>query len=484
MIELESLWRPLVRYSGVVRDWFGYALLGQGAKVLPWSRFCPACLKVTGGRWQAAWRLPWWVACPLHGTLLVSACPVCGGHQRRHPIHRELDVPETTTCSVPRPGARGRGNHPCGHKLTGDAARRPASSEILGVQGRLAALLDAAAPDESLAAALGHLADLLTIASVRGVNMALITTGSTGTASLAGALAEAEDVLSEPSERTLVELVSADVVQRPSPLPRAWRSASPTLVSRILAIRDARLSPTVRLRWRTTTVGRVPSDDGTREALRRWTPDGLWPDWSVRLCPPGGVDVASFRRVAAACLQLPGATAPLVQLVAGWRDEERPSGGLSFHVLYTVAADDRGRAVLQALTQLADNLRAHGSPIDYERRRRIGRCTDLLDEATWDRICAAAGTPTGGHRKLKAARQWVWETLTGGLVQNAPGILRPEERGGVSGFHDFALYLPQLAAGLLDAHARRVLDEAGCADEPLTWSPPPTWVDLSGLPGP
>src|SRR5713226_1122939 len=37
LIELESLWRPLVRYSGVVRDWFGYALLGQGAKVLPWS---------------------------------------------------------------------------------------------------------------------------------------------------------------------------------------------------------------------------------------------------------------------------------------------------------------------------------------------------------------------------------------------------------------------------------------------------------------
>ena len=30
------------------------------------SRFCPACLRDSGGRWQLAWRLPWAFACPIH----------------------------------------------------------------------------------------------------------------------------------------------------------------------------------------------------------------------------------------------------------------------------------------------------------------------------------------------------------------------------------------------------------------------------------
>lgn len=35
----------------------------------------------------------------------------------------------------------------------------------------------------------------------------------------------------------------------------------------------------------------------------------------------------------------------------------------------------------------------------------------------------------------------------------------------------------------LGAHARRLLDATGCADEPTSWSPPCEWVTLAGLPG-
>src|SRR5438309_479081 len=42
------------------------------------SRFCPACLRDTDGRWLLRWRLPWAFACPVHAHLLVDVCPGCG----------------------------------------------------------------------------------------------------------------------------------------------------------------------------------------------------------------------------------------------------------------------------------------------------------------------------------------------------------------------------------------------------------------------
>ncbi|WP_412566119.1 TniQ family protein [Streptomyces nojiriensis] len=41
------------------------------------SRFCPACLEETGGRWQVTWRLGWSFACTRHHVLLADRCPAC-----------------------------------------------------------------------------------------------------------------------------------------------------------------------------------------------------------------------------------------------------------------------------------------------------------------------------------------------------------------------------------------------------------------------
>jgi hypothetical protein len=51
-------------------------------------------------------------------------------------------------------------------------------------------------------------------------------------------------------------------------------------------------------------------------------------------------------------------------------------------------------------------------------------------------------------------------------------------------YFDFALHLLPVEADSLDRHARKLLEELGMADEPMTWSPPIGWVDLEGLPGP
>ncbi|OON82082.1 TniQ family protein [Streptomyces tsukubensis] len=48
------------------------------------SRYCPACLKESGGRWLLSWRLAFSFACTRHGMLLADTCPSCGDIPRSH----------------------------------------------------------------------------------------------------------------------------------------------------------------------------------------------------------------------------------------------------------------------------------------------------------------------------------------------------------------------------------------------------------------
>jgi hypothetical protein len=59
------------------------------------SRFCPDCLRDSGGRWQLGWRFNWNFACGHHRCLLATSCPRCHNPQRRNVAH---------TRDVPRPG--------------------------------------------------------------------------------------------------------------------------------------------------------------------------------------------------------------------------------------------------------------------------------------------------------------------------------------------------------------------------------------------
>ncbi|WP_082942971.1 TniQ family protein [Mycobacterium sp. 852002-40037_SCH5390672] len=65
---------------------------------LSWSRFCPACLRETGGRWQLRWRLGWSFACVQHNCLLVDVCPGCGSHQRSTQSYRRRPSPAACGC--------------------------------------------------------------------------------------------------------------------------------------------------------------------------------------------------------------------------------------------------------------------------------------------------------------------------------------------------------------------------------------------------
>jgi hypothetical protein len=74
-----------------------------------WSRYCPACLAESGGRWQLHWRLGWTFACTRHNCLLADRCPHCGRRQRK--THQRYTA-------VPLPGhCAGTGGSPCGADL-------------------------------------------------------------------------------------------------------------------------------------------------------------------------------------------------------------------------------------------------------------------------------------------------------------------------------------------------------------------------------
>ena len=81
------------------------------------SRFCPACLAQTAGRWQLSWRLGWSFACLIHRRLLADACPQCGRMQRRQPHPLQL-VPHPGTCGNAAPRAAGVSPPRCGADLT------------------------------------------------------------------------------------------------------------------------------------------------------------------------------------------------------------------------------------------------------------------------------------------------------------------------------------------------------------------------------
>jgi TniQ len=92
------------------------------SRTFPWgpvrgSRFCPTCLKDTGGRWQLSWRLGWAFACTKHRCLLADACPECGVVQRRRTHVVDL-VSKAGVCAHSLTNAIGRSPAQCGADLT------------------------------------------------------------------------------------------------------------------------------------------------------------------------------------------------------------------------------------------------------------------------------------------------------------------------------------------------------------------------------
>lgn len=360
---------------------------------LAWSRFCPACLSESAGRWLAAWRLPWFLVCPTHSALLANGCPHCGCPQRGRGLRGDYVGALTTTCDHPTGAPVGRRDSRCRHDLTARAPGVPAPAGLIALQAHLAALLDPSLSDAAAGELVADITDVHVVAMHAGLQLRSITGDRRDAAQvLAGPLVRARAILDDPA--LLRALVTDDQRRRLVALPGSWRNASPALTTVLLRHRDPRLRPTDRLRYRSmTAAARRP--DGADPAVRlRAMPLALWADWAIRL-RPRAVDASHFRVVAAAALCLPGATATLSQISGHWPPA---STALICQPARSLARGPHGGAILYVLCALADTLARDGAPIDYRRRRTLAGQITLLDADMWAAMCRRGAVRTGDRR--------------------------------------------------------------------------------------
>lgn len=484
-----ALWSCLRRYDRLVTERVARAEACPGA--VGWlrrvlapmvsSRWCPACLAENGGRWPAAWRVPWFLACEVHGTILSGRCPACGGTQRAGGLRAKHLPALLTTCSCPTGSPGGHHDCRCRHDLTGATVGAAAPPALIATQAELAALLDARLGEAEANALADRLVDLMMLATRVGLDPGAINRDRGNLHDiLREPLIAAHAALADPRGRRMHAIANADPARVPAALPQTFEGVSPALAAIIISHRDHRLGPTERLRHRSmTAAARLPEGVDLDSRLRA-IPLAIWPDWSIRLRPPS-IAPDTFRVAVAMALCVPGSTDSIRIIGGRWPGPRSKQRMVRFG--QRVLADRHGEAILAALCALAESLDRDGAAIDYERRRELAAGIDLLDPRAWAIICRADGGFIGGRRKLTHVRLWIWEALTGGLPGQAPPALRLARPEFLPDHRRFALVLPATTARRLEEHARHLLDSHGCRDEPLTWSPPTEGIPHADLPG-
>ena len=484
-----SLWFGLARYDRLIAarlartdarrravNWFGRVL-----RPMVSSRWCPSCLAQSGGRWLAAWRLPWYLVCPTHHTMLATGCPACGGTQRYAGLRAGYVPALLTSCSRPTAGQAGRRDHRCRANLT-TIATAAAPDGLIALQTEMIAILDPSVSETEALALVDRLVDLLIIAIHAGLDLHAIDRGRRNLQSILTApLGDAHCALSDPRGARMRAIANSDPASISAALPQAFDGVSAALAAILINHRDHRLGPTERLRYRSMTANARRPEGIDPSTRLRSLPLALWPDWSIRLRPPT-IPPYTFRVAAAAALCVPGSTHPIRSIYNRWPGPRNPTRMVNFGRLIT--ADPHATAILAALCAIAEILDHDVAPIDYERRRQLASEIELLDSRAWKVMCRAGGTPAGSQPKLAHARVWLWETLTGGLPRQAPSQLSRGCPEFLSRHSRFTLGLPATTMRQLNEHARRLLDTHGCHHEPLTWSPATDGIPVDQLPGP
>lgn len=501
------------------------------SRTFPWvrgsgSRFCPMCLKATGGGWQLTWRLGWTFACVTHDCMLADACPDCGAVQRRRTLPGGF---------VPTPGA-------CAHHFTNAVGRRPARcgavlaeapvglfdtdhpvvhaqrvvnavmssdtvyfgayrikpqpriivlSDIRAIAGRALAYatpqdLRGLIPDDLHAAYMeearyrkdhsgiartdtkpGLAAPARAVTAAVGVLVAL---RSLEMSDVAGAGDELRWLVASARNRGLGSY----------PTNAGWgRGISSVLIGIQLSALGPMLHPSDQLRYRIgSPLPRRATDRAVRaRVLARRIPSMLWPVISLRMTVPN-CQQRFLRQVLPAALLLVGSRINFEE-AARLVDAPIDSRAVS-RVLQLFERNPCWPGIRDALVRIADYLGHHDAPIDYRRRARLDYST-LLPDHVWAGICRRTGTAGSDTRRGRIVRCFLFERLSGLPVGIAPFAVDDTLfRGKVA---DFPRYLTPDLATELDDHAREFLDKRGIGDEPPTWEPPARLLDGLCLPG-
>ena len=501
------------------------------SRASPWgrgrgSRFCPACLEATGGRWQLRWRLGWTFACTIHHCLLADACPHCGAVQRRR-THIGDIIPQPGRCAHPAPDATGRSPTRCGADLTTTTvASFDADHPAIHAQRIVNTVLDSETVTFGVYQALAHprLNVLSDIRAVAGRALAYATPQDLETVvppdliDAYQAAAEHTDARSRPARTDAkpglaaparAATAAAGVVAALKALDRpdvasagdalrwlvtssrergsavyatniAWgKNTSPVLTGVQLAALGPLLNPSDQLRYRIgTPLPARPAPGAARTAiLARRVPSMLWPTWSLPLAIPG-CHQWQLRPALSAILPLVNSRLNLDEAA---RVIDSPVEGHAVsRVLQLLEKQDQWLSIRAALIRMADYLADNDVPIDYQRRRRADYST-LLPDTVWTQICRDTATPGPRPVRARIARCFLFERLSGQPTSTSPWALND------SAFRtktaDFPRHLTPELAQALNEHAHEFLTDQGI-DEPLVWPPPKGVLDGRDLPGP
>jgi len=500
-------------------------------RAFPWSRmrfsrFCPDCLRDTGGRWQLFWRLGWAFVCEEHRCLLVDECPSCGQRQRERTFPAEL-IPMPGRCGLPATGATGRASQRCDADLAAaptvgfpedhpalsaqrtirevigtDAAvfgiyrdRPTRSADVLADVRAVAGRILGYATDDDLHRILP--ADLYCAhrelkTRTDGMGASPLPDDKPGLAAPSHAVTAAVGVTAALGILDSPDITSAGDALRwlvtsarnnglaVTTTNIGWgRGTTAALTGAQLAALAPHLNASDQLRYRIATPSptRPSHGDADIAAMTQTLPAALWPEWALRLTLPR--QDYQYLSTALPCVVLLVNTR-LSFTQAGEAMARRNVNGHSLsHTLQQLADDPHWNHIRDALIRLADYLHGHDCPINYRRRRTLDY-SSLLTAPTWQRICRDLDIRSGGDKRTRLARCHLYATVSGSPARYAPWFIDINDFS-VASANFPALLTPPLATAL-DTEAQRFLDERGI-DEPVTWSPPQHLLADLTLPG-
>lgn len=477
------------------------------------SRYCPLCLRDSGGRWQLWWRLIWAFGCPRHHCLLEDYCPACGRWPR---------VGLTPTGRVPAPGycsatltSGGHSLSVCGADLTTSHVQRftrghslitaqqrlldclsrgTVSGGIYGCQQHAATQLFAdmaavagrilryARPEDIR----GHIpADLHSLhqqfAERDGGKVLTRLAHSMTAASTAIAAVAALNVLDSPN----IAIAGARLRWLVTPAPSRWMDVDASQFGRGKTVSDAlrgvqlsalepNLGPTDQLRYRCgSPLPRFPATT-TRH---RHVPAMLWPSVMLRFAvSENNTELAEALAVAVLVV---GTRITLAQ-AASVLGTAITAASVS-RILQALNADSRWPGIRLSLIRIADILDAHGCPIDYHARRELP-FEVFLDDREWNEIRSRLTAESGKSAQRGVVQCWMYERVSGSPArQCGAAINTPNFDAELADFNDFVT--PDLIARL-DQLAQAFLRRHGYGHDPLRWEPDvePCFDDVPPLP--
>jgi hypothetical protein len=501
------------------------------SRAFPWgrgrgSRFCPACLDTTGGRWQLRWRLGWTFACTIHNCLLADACPHCGAVQRRR-THIGDIIPQPGRCSHPAEDATGRTPPRCGGDLTtATVASFDTDHPVIHAQRVVNSVLDSETPTFGVYQAspqprLNVLSDIRAVAGralayatpqdleaviPQDLNRIYRATAEPPDARRGPARTDTKPGLAAPARAATagVGVVAAlKALGRPDVLDAgdslrwlvtssrergsavnatniAWgKNTSPVLTGVQLTALGPLLNPSDQLRYRIgTPVPAQPARGAQRTAnMARRLPAMLWPMWSL----PLAIETCHQWQLRPALSSILLLVNSRLNLDEAARAIDCPIAGHAVsRVLQLLQKQDQWPSIRAGLIRMADYLADHGVPINYQRRRQLDY-TMLLPDKMWTQICRDTATPGPGPARARIARCFLFERLSGRPPSTSPWAR--DDSAFRTKTADFPGHLTPELAQSLNEHAHEFLASQGI-DEPVVWHPPKDILDEFDLPGP